>query len=195
MKIFLVFFTVFTLSGCTTAYNISSRPSSEVLERIRLKHSNKDIILLDIDQKTKELRVTRAPSTFFGYANKNVFNIGEAFSGRLSEIARNVFVNEVSNPTTVQITLDYCDLSYANSPRAHDLAWASIYMTVSVKYFTAQTLLKESTYKYHSRYDVPMTERGYGVRADRAANSAVDDIVEQLLSDILNDMHDFRKIS
>lgn len=195
MKILLVFFIVFTLSGCTTTYNISSRPSSEVLERIRLKHTSKDIIHLEIDQKTKELRVTRAPSTFFGYANRNAFNIGEAFSGRLSEISRNVFVNEVSNPTTVHISLDYCDLLYANSPKAYDLAWASIYMTVSVKYSTAQALLKESTYKYHSRYDVPMTERGYGVRADKAANSAVDDIVEQLLSDILSDMNGFKKIS
>ncbi len=182
-NILLLTMTIFLISGCSAPFRITDRPTYGVVDQFKNKYQPQEQIKLVIDQKTKELRLTRGPSGVLGAATAYDFNIGEAFSGHLTELFNSVFV-KYNSPLTINIKIVDCNISYANT-FVDILAWSELDMTITVSFYEQNKLVKESTSKYHSRIDIPFSERVYGAQTDRPIVTAIDEIIDQLLSDIL----------
>lgn len=187
----LLTMTLILLAGCSAPFRITDRPTYGAIDQIKNKYQPQDKIKLVIDQKTKELRLTKGPSDLVGAATAYDFNIGEAFSGHLTELFNSVFINTTNSPLTVNVKIDSCNISYANA-MVHILAWSEIDMAITTTFYAADKQIKMSTSQYHSRIDIPFSERVYGAPPDRAVVTAIDEIIDQLLSDILKNKSIFQ---
>lgn len=106
----LLTMTLILLAGCSAPFRITDRPTYGAIDQIKNKYQPQDKIKLVIDQKTKELRLTKGPSDLVGAATAYDFNIGEAFSGHLTELFNSVFINTTNSPLTVNVKIDSCNL-------------------------------------------------------------------------------------
>lgn len=185
-NIFILTIFMTLAAGCTAPYRISDRPTFNVVDQFKNKFQEQEKMKLVIDKQTKTLLVTKGPSGIFGAATIYEFNIGEAFSGHLTELFNNVFTKNSDNSLMVNVKIDSCDFSYENT-MVHMLGSYEIDMEITTKFFQAEKLSKATTRKYHSKVDIPYTERTYGAQRDSAAVSAIDEIVEQLITDIVAD--------
>lgn len=172
------------IAGCSAPFRITDRPTYGVIDQFKNKYQPQDKIKLVIDQKSKELRLKKGPSDLVGAATAYDFNIGEAFSGHLTELFNSVFINTTNSPLTVNVKIDDCNISYANA-MVHIITWSEIDIAVTTTFYDGHKQVKASSNIYHSRIDIPFSERVYGAQPDRAVVTAIDDIIDQLAADIL----------
>ena len=86
------------------------------------------------------------------------------------------------------VNIEKCAFSYANT-FVHVLAFAEIDMSIVVTYTrNEEKLIKKSLFQYHSRVDIPYSERALGAPKDRAAVLALDDIIGKLIRDLISDL-------
>ncbi len=190
LTIFLIVF----IFGCSPAFVIDDRMSHSTTKYFRENISQKQKVILKIDDNLRKLVIQKRPSGFVGGGLNTIFNIGEVFTAYIEQAFDEIYRLNCDQCLNVYISTKEFNLDYTYSAtgvfQGQSIPdWVKIETQIDVRWNNNIS----KTYALKAEVDLPAKDIQTLTKKDRAFTLALEDITKQLITAIVKDMNELKQ--